>query len=407
MIFNNGEKGISLFPLNMEEFEQMNSKERVLQAVMHKEADRVPCDMGGIDCSGIAIRCYEGLRDVLGLPKKETRIASLTQQTAVVEADMVEKLGIDVRIIASDPPKEQGLSSPIEYGEKYSTITDIYGVKWSKPIEGGWYYDMTYNPFKDLTDVSDVEKYPWPDMNDPTIYRNIHEKAHQISFNENRAYCLERPYGGVWETVLWLGGFQSVYENMILEKEFIHALMEKSTQLRMDFWKNALAQVDDEIVLVSEADDVAGQNGLLCSKDLYTEIVETYHRRLFSYIKSLYNKKIYINYHTCGAIYDMIPQLLDEGIDMVNPVQVNAKGMNTKKLKKAYGNDLVFWGGAVDPWIFQKATKQDIFDQVEMHIQDLAPGGGYVFAPIHCIQADVPPQNVAYMWEAFCKYANY
>jgi len=335
------------------------------------------------------------------MPKRDIKTYNVIQQTARVDDDVIEKMGIDVKAVTSNAPSNPGLSKEVYEEGDYYCFCDVYGVLWKMPKIGGFYYDMVEQPFKNEVDVQAVASYPWTDMNDPIIYKDMKAKADLFTYEQEKAYCLERPYGGIWETALWVCGFESMYCNMMIEKDFAHALMKKITELRMQYWKNAVEQVKDSILIVSEADDVASQNGLLCSMELYKEMVHPYHKKLFSYIKSLSKEKIYINYHTCGAAKEMLPLLIEEGVDIINPVQISAKGMNTKELKKEFGNDLVFWGGGIDTqYVLQNGTKQEIYDEVKRRIDDLAPGGGFVFSAVHNIQANVPPENVAYMWEA-------
>lgn len=384
---------------------EKTSRARVIDAVSHREPDKVPLDIGSHDCSGIALKCYAGVRDLLGLPQKEASVHSMTQQTASIDDDFADKAEIDVRSVTCGDFEQPYNSEELHIEGTYETIRDVYGVTWKKPIDGGHYFDMTAHPFAGNPSLKALEDYCWPDMSEPSLSAHMKEAADRITYQERRAYCLERQYGGVWETALWLCGFEEMFCNMMLEKEFSHRLMEISTQMRMAYWRNAVNEVEDTLVIVSEADDLATQNSLMVSKELYMEMVHPYHKKLFRFIRGLTEKPLMINYHSCGAVREMIPILIEEGIDIINPVQVSASGMDLAELKREFGKDLTFWGAAVDSQhTLQEGTKEEIFDEVKAHIDILAPGGGYVFAPIHNIQANVPPKNVCYMLEAFYKY---
>jgi uroporphyrinogen decarboxylase len=158
--------------------------------------------------------------------------------------------------------------------------------------------------------------------------------------------------------------------------------------------------------VVVEADDSGGQNALLMSPRTYRSLIQPRHRRLFSFIKDQAPVKVF--YHTCGAVRKLIPDLIDAGIDILNPVQIGAKGMDLHELKQEFGRDLVFWGGGVDTQsVLGTGTPMEIKDHVRQNIEALAPGGGFVFAAVHDIQANVPPENIMAMWEAWRAYGSY
>jgi len=167
----------------------------------------------------------------------------------------------------------------------------------------------------------------------------------------------------------------------------------------------ALDVVGDNVLVISEADDLASQNSLLVSANMYRQFIKPRHKKLFSYIKSKAQNKVYIFYHTCGAVKELIPDLIEAGVDILNPVQVNAKGMDSKELKKLFGKDITFWGGGVDTQhILPHGTPQEVRDETKRRIEDLAPGGGFIFNPVHNVQRDVPPENYMAMWETLQEY---
>jgi uroporphyrinogen decarboxylase len=162
------------------------------------------------------------------------------------------------------------------------------------------------------------------------------------------------------------------------------------------------------VLVVSEADDIATQRGPIISPAMYRNFIAPRHRRLFDFIRKRAQARVYIFYHSCGAVKDLIPQLLDEGIDVLNPVQVSADGMDTSELKRRYGNSLTFWGGGVDTQhVLPHGTPQQVRDEVRRRVEDLAPGGGFVFSTVHNVQADVPPENYLAMWEALQEHGAY
>jgi uroporphyrinogen decarboxylase len=158
--------------------------------------------------------------------------------------------------------------------------------------------------------------------------------------------------------------------------------------------------------LVIEADDLAGQQALLMSPRTYRQVIQPRHKRLFSFIKAQAPVKVF--FHSCGAVRQLIPDLIEIGIDILNPVQISAAGMDLRELKREFGQELVFWGGGVDTQgVLGAASPQEVKEHVRRNIGALAPGGGFVFAAVHDIQADVPPENIMAMWEAWEEYGVY
>ena len=160
---------------------------------------------------------------------------------------------------------------------------------------------------------------------------------------------------------------------------------------------------------ISCADDLGAQDSLLVSLDMYKKLIWPYHKTLFEFIKKRAKSKVYIFFHNDGAIYETLPLLIEAGVDIINPWQVNCRGMDdTAKFKREFGKDLTIWGGSCDT---QKAlpfgTPQDVRDETRRRIEDLAPGGGFVFAPIHVIQGEVPPLNIIAWWETLQEYGDY
>ena len=164
----------------------------------------------------------------------------------------------------------------------------------------------------------------------------------------------------------------------------------------------------ENVMIISTADDLGTKDGLLVSLELYKELIWPYHKKLFEFIKKKAKSKVYIFFHNDGAVKETIPLLIEAGIDILNPVQVNCKGMeDTASLKKEFGKDLTFWGGSCDNAILAFGSPEAVREETKRRINDLAPGGGFIFAPIHIIQSVVPVKNLIAWWETFQEYSNY
>jgi uroporphyrinogen decarboxylase len=386
----------------------MTSYERVKAALEHREPDRLPFDLGGSVLTGINRRAYAKLRRYLGLPEVEPRLVDEMQQLARVDEDLLARLEVDVSCVDPDPPAGPTLAkSPVRDGD-YWRMVDEWGISWKMPVEGGHYFDMTDQPLKTAESAADLAGFPWPDPTQAARFATLKSRADRAVFGEKKAYILGRQYAGIWETALWMCGFEKFFADMLVNEDFAHALMRKITELKIAYWEKALETVGDNVLVISEADDLATQSSLLCSPELYERMVHPYHKELFSFIRTKANSPVHIFYHSCGAVRPLIPYLIDEGVDVLNPVQVSAADMDTKVLKREFGKDVTFWGGGVDTQrVLPFGSPSEVRDEVRRRIEDLAPGGGFVFATVHNVQGDVPPENFMAMWEAMREYGTY
>ncbi|MGO8695786.1 MAG: uroporphyrinogen decarboxylase family protein [Rectinemataceae bacterium] len=386
----------------------MTSYERVKAALDHREPDRLPFDLGGSVLTGINVHAYVKLRRYLGLPEREIQLVDVMQQLARVDDDLLARLEVDVACVDPDPPDGPTLAtSPVREGE-YWRMADEWGISWKMPVEGGHYFDMTDRPLKNAETPADLDGFPWPDPKNRARFATIKSRADRAAFGEKKAYILGRQYAGIWETALWMCGFEKFFADMLVNEEFAHALMRKITELKMAYWETALETVGSNVLVVSEADDLATQSSLLCSPELYERMVHPYHKELFTFIRKKAAAPVHIFYHTCGSVKPLVHYLIEEGVDVLNPVQVNAAGMDTRELKREFGKDITFWGGGVDTQhVLPFGTPTEVRDEVKRRIDDLAPGGGFVFATVHNVQSDVSPENFMAMWEAMREYGAY
>jgi uroporphyrinogen decarboxylase len=183
-------------------------------------------------------------------------------------------------------------------------------------------------------------------------------------------------------------------------------MMDKVLELKWAYWGKCLEILGDTADVVQEADDFAGQHGLLISPRTYRNLVKPRHKELFDFIHKRTKAKVF--FHSCGSVRPVIPDLIEIGVDILNPVQVSAAGMDSAELKREYGKDLTFWGGGIDTQnVLGTGTPQQVREEVRRRVEDLMPGGGFVFAAVHNIQGNVPPENIVAMWEALQEYGVY
>lgn len=382
------------------------SRSRVEAAIHHREPDRVPFDLGGTILTGIHHQAYRRLRTRLGLPESPVEIEDPIQQLARVEEDVKRRLEVDVYGI--NPSKARGVSLPLRSEEGYDKLVDEWGIEWWKPQEGGFYFDMRRHPLADVDTVAGLARYPFPDPLDPGRYQGMAERAEELFSRRQVGYVLGRNAPGIFEIALWMRGFENFYCDLVANQAFAEALLDKIMEIKMKYWARALELVGPNVMIVSEADDLASQNRCLISPNLYRKLIKPRHTKLFTFIKRQARVPVQIFYHSCGAIAPLLPDLIESGIDILNPVQVSAAGMDTRDLKKRFGHVLTFYGGGVDTQqILPHGTPQQVRDEVKRRIDDLAPGGGFIFNTVHNIQADVPAENIVAMWETVREHGGY
>jgi len=385
--------------------EQWTSLTRVKTSLDHKEPDRVPFDLGGSVLTGMHEKAYRRLRDYLGLPDVEIEIEDNKQQLALIHEDAKQRLKVDVYGVNPGHPSIFKAKNWSEDG--YDKTLDEWGIEWWMPQEGGFYFDMRRHPLTDVDDVKELAGYPFPDPLDPDRYKGMAEKASDYINNKKVATILGRNAPGIFEISLWMRGFENYYSDMILNEPLAEALLDTVCEIKMKYWERALELVGKNVLMVSEADDLASQDGLLVSPEMYRKFIKPRHTKLFSHIKKCAAADVKIFYHCCGAITPLIPDLIESGVDILNPVQVSAKGMDTKELKRRFGKDMTFYGGVDTQRILPHGSPQEIRDEVKRRIDDLAPGGGFVFNTVHNVQADVSPENYMAMWEALQEFGIY
>ena len=212
--------------------------------------------------------------------------------------------------------------------------------------------------------------------------------------------------GGIFEQPARMMGMQNFLMALVAEPRFADRLMEAITDIYIESCNNYLDQVGQFIQVFTYWDDLNTQNGWLIRPELYRKMIKPKQKRLVDAIKKKTDAKIF--FHGCGAVFDLIPDLIDVGFDILNPVQVSARGMDTKKLKQVYGKDITFWGGGVDTQsVLPFGTPEQVADEVRRRIDDLAPDGGFVFAAVHNIQAFVPPQNIITLFDTALEHGHY
>ncbi|HSG19091.1 MAG TPA: uroporphyrinogen decarboxylase family protein [Anaerolineae bacterium] len=382
----------------------MNARERVMLALNHQEADRVPIDLGSTIISSIHKNAYLDLKPHLGMATEELQLCDFVQQLPYVDEKLLQRFGADFRMVQL-PAATAPEVTYFEEGNYYAFI-DRWGSKLHMPKEGGLYFDWVEFPIKEPT-MTALDGYKWPRPDPPETNAHLREQARYLY--ENTDYALVGSAiigGGIFEQPARTMGLESFLMSLLTEPAFADRLMGQIADIYIESCNNYLDQVGDFLQVFTYWDDLNSQAGWLISPEIYERLIKPKQRRLVEAIKSKTDAKLF--FHGCGAVSELIPHLIELGFDIVNPVQVSAAGMDTKRLKQEFGDDIVFWGGGVDTQqVLPFGTPDQVRDEVRRRIDDLAPGGGFVFAAIHNIQAFVPPENIVAAFDTALEYGRY
>jgi len=289
----------------------------------------------------------------------------------------------------------------------YWTYRDEWGITHHRPKENGLYYSVVNVPLPhtELT-VADITNHHWPDVANPERLVGLRERAQQYR-TSGYAVVLKDAFAGIFEFAQRIVGMENLLLMMITNEKTACALFDKMLQLKLDYWQTALAELGDLVDIVTYADDYGTQESQIISPDMFRRLIKPRVKILFeTFIKSAPHAKRF--FHSDGNVRPLIPDFIEMGVDILNPIHIRAKDMQPAGLKRDFGQDLTFWGGGVDTQgILPRGTPLEVKDDVRRNIDALAPGGGYVFNTIHNIQADVPPENLIAMWQALQEYGVY
>jgi len=374
----------------------MTSRERVLCTLDQTIPDRVPIDLGG-NQTGIHKNAYRNLIKHLGITD-DLRIMDAVQQLADPCEQVLERLHVDTRYIRAGAADSWhgGIVRTTRDGQEWHDLTDEFGIRWSMPETLPYYMDISLHPLADAT-LADLNHYPWPKGDDPSRFAGLRERA--LMLKKETPYAVVSGISGVVYEICWyMRGLEQWFCDLMLEPEFCEAMLDQTLKFWMDWFRLFLDEVGDVVDVIMIGDDLAGQNGPLFNPDIYRRIVKPRHKRLVQYIRSRTQAKIW--YHTCGSCTDFIPDLIDNGVHILNPLQISARNMDPRDLKHRFGKQLVFWGGGVDAQhILPQGTPEQVAANVRQNLRALMPGGGYVFNNCHNIQGEVPPENILALFD--------
>jgi uroporphyrinogen decarboxylase len=406
----------------------MTSRQRVLAALNHQEPDRVPLDLSGHRSSGIAAMAYARLRDYLGLPKQPIRVYDPVQQLAIVDEDVLQRFHIDTielgRAFALEdkhwaewvlpdgtPCLMPVWATPVRENRDWVLRSQSTGRVTARMPEGVWYFEQAYFPFLETEDLNHLEaafsECMWCDAASPPGPlvagaqgpKLLAEGARRLRQQTDRAIL--GLFGG---NLLELGQFLYRNDNFFMllagEPERAHRFLDKLLEIHLRNLDAFLSAVGEHIDIILFGDDLGMQAGPQVSPAMYREFFQPRERAMWQRVKQR-APHVKIQLHCCGGVLELLPGLIEAGLDAINPVQITCRGMEPSALKRDFGRQLTFWGGGCDTRdVLIKGTPAQVREHVKRLVSLWKPGGGYVFQQVHNIMADVPPANVVAMYDA-------
>ena len=378
----------------------ITSRERVRCALNHEEPDRVPIFFGASGATTIHIDGYDRLKAYLGF-NSTTEIMSKEMKFAYLSDEVMQSVGADGWPVNAGP-----LKSPLCEVISGKAFIDAWGVRWEEEPNGMYFCpSYTNTPLKPDMTIADLNNRPWPDVTSSLRFDGLKEKTKKLY--ESTGYALVANIGTtLCELIYNMRGMVNWMMDLAANQDFAHALLKKITELRITEARAFLKEVGDYIDVFVMADDMGSQGTPLVSPEMYRSVIKSYHAKIISAIKSETKAKVF--YHSCGNIYPLIPDFIEVGVDILNPIQVTAANMGeTARLKREYGDKLSFCGGIDTQKVLPVGSVEDVQKEVRQRIKDLASGGGYICAAVHSIQPDVPPENIVAMFDEVKKCGKY
>jgi uroporphyrinogen decarboxylase len=404
----------------------MTPRERVLAALNHQEPDRVPIDFSGHRSSGIAAIAYAKLRAALGLPERPIRVYDPVQQLAIVDEDVLERFHVDTIELG------RGFAIEAEHWVDWTLPdgTPCQMPKWATPErqQGAWvlrstsgriigrmpdgalYFEQAHWPFHQTDDLDRIPEAlddtiwcavaspPGPLAAGPEGARLLAEGAKKLRARTDRAII--GLFGG---NLLEMGQFLYRIDNFLMllaaNPKRAHEFLDRIVEMHLGNLERFLGLVGDSIDIILFGDDLGMQRGPQLSRAMYQEFFKPRHARMWRRAKELANVKVML--HCCGGVRPLLPDLIEAGLDAINPVQISCTGMESRGLKADFGREMTFWGGGCDTHlVLSRGTPEEIRQHVREQVSIFKPGGGFVFQQVHNILADIHPENVIAMFDA-------
>ncbi|GMV92408.1 MAG: hypothetical protein AMXMBFR82_21860 [Candidatus Hydrogenedentota bacterium] len=411
----------------------MTSRERVLAAIAHQEPDRVPVDMGSTPSSGISAIAYSNLKVHLGVREGATRVYDVVQQLAQPEDWALDRFGVDVIDIgrAFNDRAEDWYETTLNDGStaqyprwfaprqegdgSWSALSESGEVLARMPADGTFfdqvcfpYLDGYPDHFRDLPkDMARVHwaafaHSPWDSAGKPVFWKDLRARALKLRASSDRALMIVCGCN-LFEWGTFLRRIDNFLMDLIAEPQRVEALLDALMEVHLQTLEKVCNAVGDVADVLRFGDDLGMDNGPFMAPETYRTLFLPRHRVLCEYVHSHSEMRTFL--HSCGSIHDLLPDLIDAGFDVINPVQTTCRNMEPERIKREFGGDICLWGGGCDTrHVLNRESPEAVKRHVIERLKILSPGGGFVFNTVHNILPDVPPQNVVAMYEAVAEY---
>lgn len=411
----------------------MSSRERVLASIRHQEPDRVPVDLGATPSSGISAIAYYNLKHHLGITEGHTRVYDVAQQIAQPEDFILDRFGVDVVDVGRrfntrdedwhDFTLPQGMT--VQYPARIKPVArpgngwEVFapdGTSVAFMPLGATFFDQTCFPYLDgypsnFRDLPDAMSYvhwsalahsPWDHAGDAEFWQQLRSQALALRQSTDRAIMIVAGCN-LFEWGTFLRRLDNFLVDLVLNPTDVERLLDALMEIHLATLERVCAAVGDVVDILRFGDDLGTDRGPFMAPATYRKLFKPRHAQLCEYVHRHSSMRTFL--HSCGSIYRLMPDLIEAGYDVINPVQINTRDMEPDRLKREFGRDITFWGGGVDTrHVLNQASPREVKDQVKRLLDIWAPGGGYVFNTVHNILADVPPENVVAMYEAVAEF---
>ncbi len=407
----------------------MTSRERVMAAINHKEPDYVPLDLGSTPSSGISAIAYNNLKKELGMTGGQTRIFDVVQQVAQPEMEILDRFGVDVLDIGrtfneKDEDWHETVLADGSIGhypnwfhpEKQPNgdylVHDKEGTLIARMPVGATFFDQTYFPYQEdyPDDFSDLDHQmgkvlwsalvhsPWDHANDPDFYKTLREKTLKLRASTDKALMITCGCN-LFEWGTFLRRIDNFLMDTYADEENVEALVEQLMIRHLATLEKVCESVGDIVDILRFGDDLGMDTGMFMSREKYQTLFKPYHTKLNEYVHTHSKMKTFL--HSCGSLYPIIPDLIEAGYDVLNPVQTTAYQMDPEVLKREFGKDITFWGGGCNTrTVLNRATPKEVYEYTRRMIDIFNHDGGFVFNQEHNIMPDVPAANILAMYQA-------